>query len=122
MVYWRLGDPTFLPGDDESWHKVIARIVSADGEEPRPGSVEAKWEITGGSGLGIAMLKMGVPGADEGKGKGKAVESDDPFADDGVVGGGEVMVVGGSGMAAEMGGWVEVETVRKVVSGKYEAR
>lgn len=80
--------------------------MGADGAEPQPGTVEARWDISRapkeiGSSLSISQLKP------ESKGKGKADESD-PFADD---------------TLEENGGrWTEVETVKTILSGKYEAK
>lgn len=103
IVYWRLGDLTLT---NES-HKIVCRILGAEGVEPTPGHVEARWEYVvpadevAGSGISISRLE-------ENKGKGKEVE-DDPFADE------------GSGLAADQT-WVDVPLSRKLVSGKYEGK
>jgi len=117
IVYWKLGDVTLT----EEWGKILCRIVGEGGAEPRPGHVEARWEYVPppppegsgqdavvGSGISISRLV-------EGKGKEKAVdeEEDDPFADD-------------NGRSTpsprDARAWVDVPAVRKLASGKYEAR
>jgi len=103
IIYWRLGDVTVA----EMAQKVIARLIGAEGAEPKPGLIEARWEYHGpagkpiGSGLGISKL-------DSGKSK---EESVDPFADDSL-----------AAAPSPTSQWVEVETVRKLVSGKYDAK
>ncbi|KAK0386029.1 hypothetical protein NLU13_5866 [Sarocladium strictum] len=104
LVYWRLGDVTLTA----EFQKIVCRIVGAEGVEPHAGHVEARWEYsspaneTPGSGITFSRLV-------EGKGKGKEVSSDDPFADDGNI-------------AQPEQSWVSVPLVRKLVSGKYEAK
>lgn len=121
LVYWRLGDLTLQPGSD--WQKIICRIIGAETGEPQPGNIEARWEYAttsspvndDGSYNGISISRRG-----ESKGKGKAVEDTsgeetedtehDPFADE-------------SAMASPKSvNWQEVPLVRKIVSGKYEAK
>lgn len=105
LVYWRLGDVTV----GAKPQKVIGRLIGAEGGEPKPGLVEARWEIQGpsdhavGSGLGVSRLDLG-------KGKEKE-ESPDPFADDSVA---IPSLVDGQ--------WIVVDSLRKVVSGKYDAK
>ncbi|KAF5657048.1 SYP1-like protein [Fusarium heterosporum] len=102
LVYWRLGDLT-LTADPQ---KIVCRIIGAEGAEPKAGHIEARWEYTAsgdqpvGSGISISRL-------DEGKGKGKDISDDDPFADD---------------SASMEQKWVDVPVSRKLVSGKYEGR
>ncbi|KAF4948619.1 hypothetical protein FGADI_9523 [Fusarium gaditjirri] len=102
LVYWRIGDLTLTTEP----HKIVCRIIGAEGAEPKPGHIEARWEFTAtgdqviGSGISISRL-------DEGKGKGKDVSEDDPFADD---------------TASTEHKWVDVPIARKLVSGKYEGR
>ncbi|KAI1020400.1 hypothetical protein LB503_006189 [Fusarium chuoi] len=102
LVYWRIGDLTLTTEP----HKIVCRIIGAEGAEPKPGHIEARWEFTAtgdqviGSGISISRL-------DEGKGKGKDVSEDDPFADD---------------TASTEHKWVDVPISRKLVSGKYEGR
>ncbi|KAJ4012044.1 Suppressor of Profilin deletion [Fusarium irregulare] len=102
LVYWRIGDLT-LTAEPQ---KIVCRIIGAEGAEPKPGHIEARWELTAsgdqvvGSGISISRL-------DEGKGKGKEISEDDPFADD---------------SASTEQKWVDVPVTRKLVSGKYEGR
>jgi hypothetical protein len=133
VVYWKLGDVTLT----EDWGKILCRIVGEGGAEPRPGHVEARWEynlvaplseeqqiaegdegknddagaIVVGSGISISRLV-------ESKGKERAVdeevEDDDPFAD------GNARAVTPSPKVART--WAAVPTVRKLASGKYEAK
>lgn len=109
LVYWRLGDVTLT---DEP-QKIVCRVVGAEGVEPTPGHVEARWEYIApasedapatalASGISISRLS-------EVKGKGKDA-ADDPFSDE-----------GGSGTPAEQP-WVDVPLARKLVSGKYEGK
>jgi F-BAR domain only protein len=103
IIYWRLGDVTL----DGAMQKVVGRLIGAEGGEPKPGLIEARWEISSstgrvfGSGLGISRLES------SGKGKEKA-ESSNPFADELIT--------------SPSGNWIEVESVRKIVSGKYDAK
>ncbi|SPJ81513.1 related to SYP1 Protein with a potential role in actin cytoskeletal organization [Fusarium torulosum] len=102
LVYWRIGDLTLTTEPQ----KIVCRIIGAEGAEPKPGHIEARWEYTAsgdqpiGSGISISRL-------DEGKGKGKDISDDDPFADD---------------SASTEHKWVDVPASRKLVSGKYEGR
>lgn len=103
LVYWRVGDVTL----DGSWQRIIARLIGSDGQELKPGHIEAKWEVPAavgspiGSGLGISRQEVN---------KGKEKE-EDPFADN------------DAGSSLDDGNkWVEVNTVRRLVSGKFEAR
>ncbi|EHK20694.1 uncharacterized protein TRIVIDRAFT_49781 [Trichoderma virens Gv29-8] len=106
LVYWRLGDVTLT----EATQKIVCRIVGADGVEPQPGHVEARWEyaVSGedvvGSGISISRLEA-VPSKD-------AVESD-PFAD-------ENPASSNPSLVEPM--WVDVPVTRKLVSGKYEGK
>ncbi|SPQ25486.1 5ae95f6c-5dd9-4402-b681-a6fa899e714d [Thermothielavioides terrestris] len=120
IVYWRLGDLTLT----EDWGKIICRVIGEQNAEPRPGRVEVRWEwasppalspgeagdAEAGSGISVARL---LP---EGKGKGKEKaqpEEENPFAD-----------VGSAPASPDPQGrtWVDVPLVRRVVSGKYEAK
>lgn len=126
LVYWRLGDVTLQPGSD--WQKIVCRIIGAENAEPKPGNIETRWEyITSGtaweeeedegshsSGISISLKR-------EGKGKGKATaedeksdSEDDPFAD-------ESAAVSPRLKDSNVS-WQPVPTVRKIVSGKYEAK
>jgi hypothetical protein len=105
LVYWSLGDVTV----DSTPQKVIGRLIGAEGGEPKPGIIEARWEVqspagqTFGSGLGVSRLEKT-------KGKEKE-ESSDPFADGSV-----------ASLPLSDGQWVAVESQRKIVSGKYDAK
>jgi hypothetical protein len=105
LVYWKLGDVTL----DFKAQKVVARVIGDQGGEPQPGAIEARWEIHGsqahtiGSGLGLSRL-------DVDNGKGKEKEEIDPFADESTT------------LANKEGQWVLVESARKIVSGKYDAK
>lgn len=128
IVYWKLGDVTLT----DDWAKMLCRIVGEGGAEPKPGHVEARWEyavpasaapdqlsedgggvvVVVGSGISISRLV-------ESKGKERAVEEgegddeEDPFADDK----GRL-----TPSPRDAGTWAAVPTVRKLVSGKYEAK
>lgn len=103
LIYWRLGDVTL----DGTMQKAVGRLIGAEGGEPKPGLIEARWEISSsvgrplGSGLGVSKLESLV------KGKEKA-DSSDPFADESAT--------------SPSGNWVEVESLRKIISGKYDAK
>jgi len=103
-VYWRLGDAILT----QDWHKVICRLVGSEGAVPKADHIEARWEVQGsalsgiGSGISLSRLEVG-----SGKGKEKELDVEDPFADDSVAPGQQ---------------WVDIETHKKFVSGKYEAR
>lgn len=116
IIYWRLGDVTLNPENNE-WHKIVCRIIGAENAEPKQGTIEARWEyisspITGetGSHGGISISRRR-----ESKGKEKATDSsgeeteDDPFADDSTV-------ASPKGMS-----WTEIPLARKIVSGRYDA-
>lgn len=122
LVYWRLGDVT-LTGETQ---KIVCRIIGAEGEEPKPGKVEARWEYAiplaatptdadeavttaaaeniPGSGISLSRLQ-------DRKGKGR---EDDPFAD-------EDAVAAAAAVAGEQK-WVDIPVVRKLVGGAYEGR
>lgn len=106
LVYWRLGDVTLKPSQE--WQKIVCRIVGEQNAEPKPGAVEARFEfspqMTGEAPEGL----ISVSKLEEGKGKEVELNDDDPFAD-------------ASGSEGE-GRWVDVPTVRKVFSGKFEAK
>lgn len=109
LVYWRLGDVTLSAGDA---HKIVCRVLGADGSEPAPGHVEARWEYAVPAGAPPAGSGISVSRLEEGKGKGKEVApDDDPFADS-----------GSSSAALGDERWVDVPVVRKLVSGKYEGK
>lgn len=106
IVYWRLGEVTLT----HETQKIVCRILGAEGVEPTPGHIEARWEYAvpatdGPVGSGISISRL-----EESKGKGKAIAEDDPFADD------------GSGVTASDQTWVDVPLHRKLASGQYEGR
>ena len=107
LVYWKLGDVTL----SQDWHKVICRFAGAEGVAPEASRVEARWEVHGsypiGSGITLSRLEKS-------KGKEKE-ESDDPFADESIV------QQASPTMVSPQGKWVEIETTKKFVSGRYEA-
>ncbi|TQN74079.1 Cytoskeletal protein syp1, partial [Colletotrichum shisoi] len=103
LVYWRLGDLTLTA----ETQKIVCRIIGAENAEPKPGHIEARWEMTPenlGSGISISRLE-------ETKGKGKE-EDADPFADDNPT----------SPAPPADQEWTDVKVVKKVTSGKYEAK
>lgn len=123
LVYWRLGDVALRADDGDAWQKIVCRVVGEQGAEPKPGLIEARWEFSPppsspalsspwseatDDSVGVGVI--GVSRLEEPKGKEKEVEQlsdDDPFAD---------------AAAAEpevTPRWVEVPTVRRLVSGKY---
>jgi F-BAR domain only protein len=109
LVYWRLGDVTLT----HETQKIVCRIIGAEGVEPTPGLVQAKWEYISsaeesmGSGISVAVLEE--PSKD--KGKGKEIAEDDPFADTTV-----------PASQADEQRWTDIPLWRKLVSGDYEAR
>ena len=119
LVYWRLGDVTL----DETWQKVICRVIGEQNAEPMPGHIEARWEYVpagvkgqagGAAGCGISVSRVV-----ESKGKEKAVDADeeDPFADDK---GGQLSPL--SAKFRDPRKWVDVPLVTRLTGGKYEGR
>ncbi|KAI1642921.1 Muniscin C-terminal mu homology domain-containing protein [Daldinia loculata] len=106
LVYWRLGDVTLSP--DADWQKIVCRIIGDQGVEPKAGAIEARWEVNPPSSFVESASAISVSKFEEGKNREVELTEDDPFADDTA--------------AIEEGKWVDVPTVRKLVSGKYEAR
>ncbi|KAK3389334.1 Muniscin C-terminal mu homology domain-containing protein [Podospora didyma] len=122
IVYWRLGDITLT----DDWAKIICRVIGEQNAEPQPGHIEVRWDYgphtatVGDSGrVGEAVgSSISVSRLVESKGKEKAhLESidDDPFADDK---GGPLSPV----LAKDTRTWADVPLVKRLVSGKYEAR
>lgn len=114
LVYWRVGDVTL----NESWSKIICRVIGEQNAEPKPGHIEVRWDYTSsgpaqkiGSGISVSKLI-------EGKGKERAKDADeddeeDPFADDkGPL----------SPAFKDARTWKDVEGVVKLVSGTYEGK
>jgi len=104
LVYWKLGDVVL----GSASQRVVCRFVAKDEAAPEPGHIEARWEIHGGKeltlGSGIGISRLEAAKAKE--------ESDDPFADS----------IASPTAAESTGTWVDVETHKKFVSGKYEAK
>lgn len=117
LVYWRIGDVALDP-TIEDWQKIVCRVIGAENAEPKPGTIEARWEYISsstpgdeGTHAGISISRRG-----ESKGKGKATDDsgedteDDPFADESIA------------ASPKAVSWHDVPLVRKIVSGKYEAK
>ncbi|KAJ2967757.1 hypothetical protein NUW58_g10374 [Xylaria curta] len=105
LVYWRLGDVTLSPGAD--WQKIVCRIVGDQGAEPKPANVEARWEFSPPADA-EANHMISLSKLEEGKNKEVDISDDDPFAD--------------AASSAADGKWVDVPAVRKMLSGRYEAK
>lgn len=121
LVYWRLGDVTLQPS--EEWQKIICRVIGSENAEPKAGIIEARWEYMSSATVGEEGSHfISISRKAESKGKGKAIEEDDesdeddPFADD------SVAASSPRTTKAEDFSWLEVPTVRKIVSGRYEAK
>ena len=101
IVYWRLGDVTL--NKDAPAQVLRAKIVT-DGE-PKPGNVEARWELSGEQlatvGSGISLSRMESTGEESG-------EEKDPFADE-------------SAAPTPTVSWGDVKAVRMLRSGTYVA-
>lgn len=118
LVYWRLGDVTLTAGGGEAErHKIVCRIVGADGTDIQPGHIEARWEYTPHASASAARISISRLLEDT-KGKGKAVvehegglSAADPFSDDNPI-----------SPRNDDRKWAEVSLVRKAVSGKYESK
>jgi hypothetical protein len=107
LIYWRLGDVTLA---HES-HKVICRLTGTEGAIPEPGHIEARWEVQGSLG-NLVGSRITLSKLEPSNGKEKE-ESADPFADESIA---------SPTAVSPAGNWVEIETSRKFISGKYEAR
>ena len=113
LVYWRVGDVTL----NDSWAKIICRVIGEQNAEPKPGHIEVRWDYASsgsakiGSGISVSKLL-------EAKGKERAKDTDeddeeDPFADDkGPLSPG----------FKDARNWKDVEGAVKLVSGTYEAK
>ncbi|MCJ1310278.1 hypothetical protein MMC25_003940 [Agyrium rufum] len=104
LIYWKLGDVSLSSPDNGGQpQKLLARFAT-DGEA-KPGSAEAKWEISGeaavglGSGLSVSQVMDGGP----------KEAATDPFADESVV------------PPTSASAYKEVASVKKLLSGKYVA-
>ncbi|TGJ88371.1 hypothetical protein E0Z10_g391 [Xylaria hypoxylon] len=105
LVYWRLGDVTLSP--DTDWQKIVCRIIGEQGAEPKPGSIEARWEFSPPADPETSQI-ISLSKFEEGKSKEVEITDDDPFAD--------------AASSAAEGKWVDVPAVRRLLSGRYEAR
>ncbi|KAI5868335.1 Muniscin C-terminal mu homology domain-containing protein [Durotheca rogersii] len=105
LVYWRIGDIHLTP--DADWQKIVCRIIGDQGVEPKPGTIEARWEFSPPPGAEGANA-ISVSRFEETKGKEVELSEDDPFADETAT--------------ADEGRWVDVPVIRKQISGKYEAK
>ncbi|KAF4123080.1 F-BAR domain only protein [Geosmithia morbida] len=116
LVYWRLGEVTLTPNTQ----KIVCRILGAEGIEPAPGHVEARWEYTvpaGEEGAAVGS-PISISRLVEAKGKEPASansnddedvdDDDDPFAD--------------ADARSDLQSWVDVPLTKKLVSGKYEGK
>lgn len=104
-VYWRWGEITLT----NETRKLVCRLTVPEGAMPVPSYIDAKWEIHNGSAAGLSLSRL-----ESGKGKEKEKEeSADPFADD---------TIASPAPVTPIGTWVEIETSRKLASGKYEAK
>ena len=103
LIYWRLGDVTL--SSDAPPQKLLARFVTE--VEAKPGNIEARWELSGsgvaGFGSGLSVSKFEQEAKEGGAGE------EDPFADE------------DGPPNTSQGSWKEVESVRKLVSGTYQA-
>lgn len=97
LIYWTLGDVSLTSQPQ----KALAKFVTPDGEV-KAGHLEAKWELTGGRGVGAAGSGLQIQIKDE-DGAGEA----DPFADE---------------RSSTDATWKAVEGHRKVVAGTYHAQ
>ena len=104
-MVWRLAEVTLT---SES-KRIVCRLNGVTGAVPEPGHVEARWELPNASASGIGVSRF----EEKGKEKQAEIDVDDPFADVDAM---PPKSVVGSGM------WVEVETSKKLVGAKYEAR
>jgi F-BAR domain only protein len=104
IVYWRLGDVTLTKDAPAS---VLRAKFVTDGE-PKPGNVEARWELTGeqlasvGSGISLSRIES-AEGAE-----GSGSDEKDPFADE-------------SAATTPTVSWKDVTAVRRLRSGSYVA-
>lgn len=121
IVYWRPGDITLT----DDWSKIICRVIGEQNAEPQPGHIEVRWDYGTtippetaetpvlGSGISVSRLVEGK-GKEKAKEEGSEEDEDDPFTDD----------KGPLSPATikDSRTWVEVPLVRRLMSGKYEAK
>ncbi len=96
LVVWKL--PELVVSNEQQ--KLLVRFMTS-GPKAKPGHIEAKWELVGstGSRLGVSVQN----------GAAKQKEATNPFADDGTI-----------PTTAERV-WNEVNTARRLISGRYSA-
>ena len=105
LIFWRLGDVTLEAGATPV--KLLARFTTAT--EAKPGSVDARWEISGDAAAGLgSQLRLSQLESSTNERESTNGSQDDPFADD-------------SRAAVSRPTWKEVPVVRRLVSGKYAA-
>lgn len=106
LVYWNIKEAVLNTTEP---HRVISRFVGTADSCPEPGHIEARWELNGSkdlplsSGISLSRLESAKP----------KEESDDPFADESIA---------SPTTTSPQGTWTEIETSKKIVSGKYEAK
>ncbi|CCU74278.1 BAR superfamily protein [Blumeria hordei DH14] len=110
LAYWRLGDVIL----DGTWLKAVARFTGTEGSAPEPDRIEAKWEINGMKNLitsGINIQKFdSVRNTDY-----KDTENENPFSDKDLTSSDKV--------TKQLGvDWKTIETVKRLVSGKYSLK
>ncbi|CAZ83113.1 unnamed protein product [Tuber melanosporum] len=115
-LVWKLGDVLIDPAaGDEGAKKLVARFQTEGQARATP--VDMRWEISGEdantAGSGLTLSSFEKPEKPETAAAAEAEEVD-PFADEG----GEAKSVAG---ADEEGVWKAVNTIRKVMGGKYVA-
>lgn len=96
LVVWKL--PELIVSNEKQ--KLLVRFITT-GLKAKQGHIEAKWEL-----VGTTASKLGVSVQ---SGAAKQKEATDPFADDGTV----------HNTAARA--WTEVNTARRLISGRYSA-
>lgn len=94
LILWKLDDVTLRPGEQPQ--KLLARFATES--EARPGRVEAKWDLVGGSGSGLGVSHLESS---------SGFDASDPFADESSTSAG--------------GSWRELKTARRLISGTYTA-
>ena len=103
---------------NDSWSKIICRVIGEQNAEPKPGKIEVRWDYTASGSASAQKIGAGISVSKlvEAKGKERAKDTDedeegDPFADDkGPLSPG----------FKDARNWKEIEGVVKLVSGTYE--
>jgi F-BAR domain only protein len=107
IVYWRLNDVTLT--HDGPGQILKAKFITEG--EPKPGNIEARWELTGeqlasvGSGISLSRMEGGDTASAATAHEG---EEKDPFADE-------------SATPTPTVSWADVKAVKKLRSGTYVA-